>query len=333
MDIIETNITKDLAEINVIAQSINNLECEAKALKLEHAQDKKNYQLIKSFRFQNIVKLRTQVEKKRKETKAIYLEAAKKIDDAAKGINERILQVEKICDEQILIFDTEQKRLAEEAQAKRNAQIQTWVNKLKESGITQINVAFIQSCNEEQFNAYYDVELAKHQAVLKREAELKAEAEKIRLQAEKQQKELEEMRAKAAQAEATAKAAQQEQEAKDREIQELRDKNKALEEENAKQLIKIVDEVVMPIGLTEQIIDAFVPVNSEKKILKLEAHGAPEQVVAITETLETIRVDIVMQQTLEISRLENIGAYLFSEEFQTILKDRIAKGEYDYDIA
>lgn len=300
MELIETNITKDLAEFNQIELTLGNLEQQANALKLENPSDKTNYQLIKSFRYQNLVKLRTAVEARRKEMKLPYAEAAKQIDLAANQIKTRIEQVETICEEQEQIYDNEQKRLAEIALAEHNAKVQARVDKLKAAQIENINTAFVQSCNDKQFEDYFLIESNKAKAIIEEKKKQEAELEKLRLENEARAKELQQLKADAAKREQEAKAEIEKQ------TQARIAAEKEAEEklETQKHLTKLAEAVV------EKLNKELEQAKQPEEVKTVEAFGQtwpegtlPEKQV---ETIGEVKPELVV---IEKSANKNLKSY------------------------
>ena len=202
-------IKRELTKYDAVVPAVNELAKEFMPLKIQSLDDKDGYnEVSKALRF--IVSKRTAVEEKRKELKADSLAYGRAVDARAKEITSMLEPIESHLKNEKLRIDTEIERIkAEEEEKKQNAinyritilmglgmwQTQTefvWKSRLtldEEETFLRVNLELFSDEDFEDFVSNLTEKVNREKEIIaSREAEQKAEAERI----ETMRKELEE---------------------------------------------------------------------------------------------------------------------------------------------
>jgi len=202
-------IKRELTKYDAVVPAVNELAKEFMPLKIQSLDDKDGYnEVSKALRF--IVSKRTAVEEKRKELKADSLAYGRAVDARAKEITSMLEPIESHLKNEKLRIDTEIERIkAEEEEKKQNAinyritilmglgmwQTQTefvWKSRLNpddEETFLRVNLELFSDEDFEDFVSNLTEKVNREKEIIaSREAEQKAEAERI----ETMRKELEE---------------------------------------------------------------------------------------------------------------------------------------------
>jgi len=150
-----------------------------------------------------VVRLRTSVEKTRKELKADALKYGKVVDGEARRIRELIEPIESHLKKQADIVRLERARIKAEAERAREAQVQEWVQQLKNVN-APIDVEALRKMDDDEFHLHFlsarkrfeearAAEEAREAELRRQQEELQAERERI----EAERAELERLREEA----------------------------------------------------------------------------------------------------------------------------------------
>jgi len=144
-----------------------------------------------------MVRLRNDVEKKRKELKADSTRYGKAVDAEARRIQGLIEPIETHLKTQCDVVRLEQKRLEVEAENKRREQVRGWIDRLNDIG-APVNPDALNTMTADDFEWHYRAALADAEKRNAVQAELEAELEKhrqaVEQEREKHRAELEELR-------------------------------------------------------------------------------------------------------------------------------------------
>jgi hypothetical protein len=205
----EELIKHELTKYDSVVPAVNELAKEFMPLKIQSLDDKDGYnEVSKALRF--IVSKRTAVEEKRKELKADSLAYGRAVDARAKEIIAMLDPIESHLKNERLRIDSEIERLKAEEEEKKKSFINDRINALISLGMYQTMTEFIwrSTLNPEEEENFLRVNLelfsdydfnefvtflsqkvkAEKEAIIFRDAQQKAEAERI----EKMRNELEE---------------------------------------------------------------------------------------------------------------------------------------------
>jgi len=151
-----------------------------------------------------VVRLRTSVEKTRKELKADALKYGKVVDAEARRIRELIEPIESHLKKQADIVRLEKARIKAEAERAREIQVQEWVQQLK--GVNApIDVDALRKMDEDEFHLHF---LSAKRRFEEAEAEREAREAELRRQQEELQAERQRMEAERAELERLRKEAE-----------------------------------------------------------------------------------------------------------------------------
>jgi len=196
----EELIKRELTKYDAVVPAVNELAKEFLPLKIESIEDKEGYtEVSKALRF--IVSKRTAVEEKRKELKADSLAFGKAVDARAKEITAMLEPIETHLKNEKLRIDAEVERIKAEEEERKQQAINLRINKLMDLGMFQTINEFVwkSKLNPEQEETFLRVNLelfsdedfedfvtnlseivrAENETIALREAEQKAEAERI----------------------------------------------------------------------------------------------------------------------------------------------------------
>ena len=144
-----------------------------------------------------MVRLRNEVEKKRKELKADSTRYGKAVDAEARRIQGLIEPIETHLKTQCDVVRLEQKRLEVEAENKRREQVRGWIDRLNDIG-APVNPDALNVMTADDFEWHFKAALADAEKRNAVQAELEAELEKhrqaVEQEREKHRAELEELR-------------------------------------------------------------------------------------------------------------------------------------------
>ncbi len=178
----QTNI-ESLITYDVTSSEIAAMRQEYLALRVANINDKGSYELC--HKAQMVVRSRRiAVENRRKELKADSLEFGRQVDARAKAITAELEEIESHLKAQKAIIDDEKKRIAEEAERKRQANIEWRGKQLAAVGVF-LSPTELEAYTEESFAFSLQQATMRFEAAERERQEREAELEKLRaLQAE-----------------------------------------------------------------------------------------------------------------------------------------------------
>lgn len=223
-DSILTLDVSSISSIDDIKKSIDPVRDKYLSLKINGVDDKAGFKEVHEARM-HCRKIRTSVENKRKELKAVALEYGRSVDAAAKSVAELIAPIEDHLNGEEMAIKREQDRIKAEEQQRQEKRTEDRINALTSIGAT-VNMALVKNLSDGEFESLLAMERKAHsereEARKKREEEEAAERERIakeRAEIKQKQREIE------AQIQAKREAREAEQKKRDEE-----ERNRIIEE-------------------------------------------------------------------------------------------------------
>lgn len=172
----------------VTAAKISELRAKYGGLTIAGVNDKKGYELVHAARME-IREYRVAVEKVRKTLKEDSLAYGRKVDTEAKRITAKLIEIEEPLDQEESRIDAEKEKIKQEAQRKKEAELQARIDALTAVGapvniaeiamMTDVIFDFHLASTKDAFEAREKVRLAGEEALrLKAEQEAKQAAER-----------------------------------------------------------------------------------------------------------------------------------------------------------
>lgn len=208
----------------VTEAKIRVIDRECKALTISGQDDKEGYKIVHDRRM-SLVKLRGDIEKRRKELKADALEFGRKVDEVAKHLIGLITPAEEHLKREEDAYNAEKARLKREAEEARQRIVQERLDRLAEIGVMK-NPTLIAGIDDAAFEDLF--------ALCKQEADRKA-AEAAKEEAERKQREAEEQERLRAERERLDRERKELEELRRKQEQEAAAERSRLEEERRKQ--------------------------------------------------------------------------------------------------